>query len=83
MVSAAVSIRPEEVLIHTRQEHGANRLPAEVTFIRDLGASVEIMLTCAGSDLLAVMSPRARPDVQVGDRVMLELPSAACVMLAA
>ncbi|WP_191062028.1 ABC transporter ATP-binding protein [Geminicoccus harenae] len=78
---AAISIRPEEVVVHPAGEQGPNRLPAEVTFVRDLGASVEIMLACAGRELLAVTSPRERPDVRVGDRVVLELPPAACVVL--
>ncbi|WP_159710696.1 ABC transporter ATP-binding protein [Geminicoccus flavidas] len=78
---AAISIRPEEVVVHPAGEQGPNRLPAEVTFVRDLGASVEIMLACARRELLAVTSPRERPDVRVGDRVVLELPPAACVVL--
>jgi putative spermidine/putrescine transport system ATP-binding protein len=78
---AAISIRPEEVLVHPGHEPGPNRLPATVTFVRDLGASVEIMLECAGKEVLAVSSPRARPDVRVGDRVTLEMPPSACVVL--
>ncbi|WP_027133962.1 ABC transporter ATP-binding protein [Geminicoccus roseus] len=78
---ATVSIRPEEVLVHPGSHPGPNRLPAKVTFVRDLGASVEIMLDCAGTEVLAVTSPRARPDVRTGDAVTVEMPEAACVML--
>ena len=80
---ALVSIRPEDLQIHIRRPAGPNWLAARITFIRDLGANVEIMLACAGSEVLAVVSPSARPATQVGDEVALELPPSACVMLAA
>jgi putative spermidine/putrescine transport system ATP-binding protein len=78
---ASISIRPEEVLVHPGTETGPNHLPAKVTFVRDLGATVEIMLECAGREILAVTSPRARPAVDAGDAVTLELPPSACVVL--
>ncbi|HEX2527013.1 MAG TPA: ABC transporter ATP-binding protein [Geminicoccus sp.] len=79
---ASISIRPEEVLVHPGTETGPNHLPAKVTFVRDLGASVEIMLECSGREILAVSSPRTRPAVDTGDAVTIELPPAACVVLA-
>jgi putative spermidine/putrescine transport system ATP-binding protein len=78
-----LSIRPEEAHVRPANEPGENRLPAEVAFIRDLGASVEITVHWAGHELLAVMTPRERPDVVVGSEVALELPAEACVVLPA
>jgi putative spermidine/putrescine transport system ATP-binding protein len=61
--------------------HGENRLPGEVAFVRDLGASVEVTARCAGHEVLVVMTPRERPDVTIGSPVTVELPAAACVVL--
>jgi putative spermidine/putrescine transport system ATP-binding protein len=76
-----LSVRPEEVHIRPAEEVGENRLPGTVTFIRDLGASVEITARCDGMELLAVMTPRERPQANVGDTVSVELPAASCVVL--
>lgn len=76
-----LSVRPEEVHVRPAGEPGENRLPGEVTFVRDLGANVELTMNCAGQEVLAVMTPRERPDVRQGDPVAVELPAAACVVL--
>jgi putative spermidine/putrescine transport system ATP-binding protein len=76
-----VSVRPEEVHVRPTGEPGENRLPGTVTFIRDLGASVEITLDCAGHEVMAVTTPRERPAAAVGDPVTVELPAAACVVM--
>jgi putative spermidine/putrescine transport system ATP-binding protein len=76
-----LSIRPEEVHVRPAHANGENRLSGEVSFVRDLGASVEITVRCGEQQVLAVMSPRDRPDVQIGDAVAIELPLAACVVL--
>jgi putative spermidine/putrescine transport system ATP-binding protein len=61
--------------------NGENHLSGEVIFVRDLGASVEITLRCGEQQLLAVTTPRERPRIEIGDRVTVELPAAACVVL--
>ena len=70
--------------MHVRpaRENGENRLAGQVSFIRDLGASVEITVRCGEKEVLAVTTPRDRPGVQIGDPVAVELPAAACVVLA-
>jgi putative spermidine/putrescine transport system ATP-binding protein len=78
----ALSVRPEEVHVRPAGEMGANRIPGTITFVRDLGASVEITVRCDGQELLAVTTPRERPGARVDEAVMVELPSAACVVLA-
>jgi putative spermidine/putrescine transport system ATP-binding protein len=77
-----LSVRPEDVHVRPAGEGGENRLPGTVTFIRDLGSSVEIRLSCFDQDLLAVTTPRERPEARVGDTVAVELPADAIVVLA-
>jgi putative spermidine/putrescine transport system ATP-binding protein len=80
-VKVTLSVRPEDVHIRPASEAGENRLSGSVTFIRDLGASVEITARCDGIDVLAVTTPRDRPQAGVGDEVSVELPAASCVVL--
>lgn len=75
------SVRPEEVHVLGADQGGENRLPGEITFIRDLGASVEISVDCKGVTVLAITTPKERPRAGVGDRAMVELPRAACIAL--
>jgi putative spermidine/putrescine transport system ATP-binding protein len=77
-----LSVRPEDVHVRPGGEAGENRLPGTVTFIRDLGSSVEIRLRCFDQDLVAVTTPRERPEARVGDTVAVELPADAIVVLA-
>lgn len=77
-----LSIRPEEVHVRPAEEAGENRLQGTITFVRDLGASVEITVRCDGLEILAVTSPRERPRAGVGEAVSVELPAASCVVLA-
>ncbi|WP_119303983.1 ABC transporter ATP-binding protein [Dongia deserti] len=76
-----LSVRPEEVHIRPAGEAGENRISGEITFIRDLGASIEVTARCADAEILAVMTPRERPSARIGDPVMVELPAPACVVL--
>jgi putative spermidine/putrescine transport system ATP-binding protein len=76
-----LSVRPEEVHLRPADEPGENRIPGNVTFIRDLGASVEVSVQCNGTEILAVTTPRDRPRAGVGDPVAVELPAASCVVL--
>src|SRR5262245_45556563 len=78
----SLSVRPEEVHVRPAREPGENRLPGTITFIRDLGASVEVTTQCGDLEVLAVTTPRDRPQAAVGDPVAIELPVAACVVLA-
>ena len=79
--SVTLAIRPEEVHIWPL-EHGTEQcLRGEVVFIRDVGASVETHIDCAGQRLIAVATPKERPAVAQGDTVAVELPVAACRVL--
>ncbi len=66
-----LSIRPEDVSVLPATT--SNDMDAIVLFIRDLGASVEILLGCGDLELLAVCSPQNRPDVEIGQAVGIKL----------
>ncbi|EYD76218.1 Putrescine transport ATP-binding protein PotA [Rubellimicrobium mesophilum DSM 19309] len=73
---AILSVRPEDV------RFGPDGLPAHVTFIRDLGESVQIILDHAGQEVTALFSPRERPEVAIGHAVTLTFAPGGCVVLA-
>jgi putative spermidine/putrescine transport system ATP-binding protein len=76
-----LSIRPEEVHVRAAEANGENHLTGEASFVRDLGASVEITVRCGNQQVLAVTTPRERPRIEIGDPVAVELPAAVCVVL--
>jgi putative spermidine/putrescine transport system ATP-binding protein len=76
-----VSIRPEEVHVLPGIEEGNNRLQGSVSFIRDVGSSVEIYLDCSGIHIVSQSTPKGRPAVKQGDTATAVLPKAACVAL--
>ncbi len=76
---ATLSIRPEDVHL-TAPGNGA--LSGTVTFVRDLGGTIETFVDIAGRQLVAVSTPRARPDVTVGQPVGVVLLPDVCVVLA-
>ena len=73
---AVLSVRPEDVRL------AREGLPARVTFIRDLGESVQIVLDHAGQEVIALFSPRERPQVGIGDAVALSFAPGGRVVLA-
>ncbi|RDU95239.1 ABC transporter ATP-binding protein [Trinickia dinghuensis] len=77
-------IRPEDVCIK-RADAGAvaNRIAGKVTFIRDVGASIEATIDCDGFVLTAATTPRETPDLSVGMVVSAELPAYSCKLIAA
>ena len=79
-------IRPEDVCV--RIGSGAagqnqNRLSGTVSFIRDVGASLEATIECAGFTLTAATTPRETPGLMLGMPVLAELPPHACKLIAA
>ena len=77
----AVLVRPEDVHVLPGHQEGLNRLPGSVDFIRDIGATVEIIVDCAGQKVISMMTPKDRPAVEVGAEVTVEFPAAACAVL--
>jgi putative spermidine/putrescine transport system ATP-binding protein len=76
---AVMSIRPEDVHL-TGPADAAIR--GRVTFVRDLGGTIETYVDMAGTAITAVATPRERPAVTVGDDVGIVLPAENCVVLA-
>ena len=88
--SVQLSIRPEELHLFAAEDDAVNaegaeaggRIPGSVAFIRDVGAAVEIHMDCGCGRLVAVTSPKDRPDVREGSAVVAVLPPEACRVLA-
>jgi len=74
-----LSIRPEDVRVHAAT--GDNRLPGTLTFLRDLGATVEMRIDVGGKELIAVCQPKDNASFANGAPVWVELPAEACVVL--
>ncbi len=77
--SGTLSIRPEDLVLAAEGEG----LPGRVVFVRDLGATVEVFVELGDRTLTAVLPPRERGRVAVGQAVGLRLPAEACVLLPA
>ena len=76
--------RPEEIYIHAGNgRSGENQVNGRVTFIRDIGATIEILVDCGGHEISALMTPKGFPEVKVGQDVIVEMPVDACMALAA
>ncbi|MFT6559078.1 ABC transporter ATP-binding protein [Sneathiella sp.] len=73
-----LSVRPEELQI---VKSGQSDLKGTVSFVRDLGATIETFVEVEGEILTSVTSPRERVSVSVGDEVGLHLPPEHCVVL--
>ena len=78
-----VSVRPEDINLFPASSDGPNRLDGIVTFVRDVGASVETFVDCDGLQIVGMAAPRDRPDLHKGDLVKVELPPECCVVLKA
>lgn len=77
-------IRPEDVCVRTAPASAApNTLAGTITFVRDVGATIEATIDCHGFTLTAATTPRETPDLQVGMPVFAELPVHACKLIAA
>ena len=77
-------IRPEDVCVRpAASTAGPNVLAGKVSFVRDVGASIEATIDCDGFTLTAATTPRETPDIAVGMPVLAELPPHACRLIAA
>jgi putative spermidine/putrescine transport system ATP-binding protein len=68
--SGILSIRPEDVVIS--QGTGSGGITANVEFIRDLGASVEIQARSGEHEILSMCTPKRKPNVKIGDTVAVD-----------
>jgi putative spermidine/putrescine transport system ATP-binding protein len=76
---AMVSIRPEDVCL---TGPGDGTIDGEVTFVRDLGGTIEMYVDVGGTSVTAVYTPREQIAFRAGERVGVSLPAASCVVLA-
>jgi len=77
-------IRPEDVCVKpASSDVSGNHLAGKVTFIRDVGATLEATIECAGFTLTAATTPRETPGLTTGMAVVAELPAHACKLIAA
>jgi putative spermidine/putrescine transport system ATP-binding protein len=76
-----LSVRPEDISVVPGPREGENTLQGKVTFVRDVGSSVEIYLDCAGVQIVSQSTPKSRPAVRQGEVATALLPPAACVVL--
>jgi putative spermidine/putrescine transport system ATP-binding protein len=75
---AVVSVRPEDVRL---VDPAAAAMRGRVSFVRDLGATVETYVACGDHEIVAISTPRERPDLREGDEVGLRIDPADCVVL--
>ena len=73
-----LSIRPEDVHLTAPESDGA--IPGTVTFVRDLGGTIETFIDCSGKQIIAISTPRTRPQVTVGQKVGVVLEPGVCVV---
>ena len=73
-----LSIRPEDLRLVAPEQ---SPIKGTVTFVRDLGGTIETFVEAGGQTLVAVTTPRERTGFRAGDAVGLELPFESCVVL--
>jgi putative spermidine/putrescine transport system ATP-binding protein len=76
--SGIISVRPEDVHLTAA---GNAPITGTVTFVRDLGGTIETFVEAGGKQIVAVSMPNARPDVSVGQSVGVQLNPGDCVVL--
>ncbi|MES2263709.1 MAG: TOBE domain-containing protein [Pseudomonadota bacterium] len=62
----------------------SNHVVGTVTFVRDIGATIETTVDCGGGvELTALSTPRQGLGLVVGNQVAVHIPEHACCVLAA
>jgi len=78
LAAGRLSIRPEDVRLAAA---GDGALIGTVTFVRDLGGTIETFVDVGGTSIVAVTTPRERTPFAAGDAVGVALPAESCVIL--
>jgi putative spermidine/putrescine transport system ATP-binding protein len=76
-------VRPEDLQLSQSQAPGENCLQGVVTFVRDVGATIETVVECSGLSLTALSTPSQCNPLSLGDSVSVTLPMQACRVLRA
>jgi putative spermidine/putrescine transport system ATP-binding protein len=79
---ATLAIRPEDVRLVRAGAKDTSGLAGQVVFVRDMGASIEVHVDCAGTRITSVTAPRDWIGLAPHDPVSVELPAEACRVLA-
>jgi putative spermidine/putrescine transport system ATP-binding protein len=79
-----LSVRPEEAHLFLANRPAGNALSGTVVFVRDLGEFFECYVDCdLPNPVVVAGSPRERVAVSQGDRVTVQFPPEACVVVRA
>lgn len=81
--SVRMLVRPEDLQLSAEPVPAANRLDGKVTFIRDIGATIETTIECSGVSLTALSMPCQDIGLRVGQAVSVTIPEQACRVLSA
>jgi putative spermidine/putrescine transport system ATP-binding protein len=76
--AATLSVRPEDIEL---TDPAAASIRGRVTFVRDLGATIEIFIDCGGMEIVAVETPRNRRHLPSGAEVGVIISPEHCVVL--
>ena len=76
-------IRPEDLQLSQPQATAGNRLLGKVTFVRDIGATIETTVECSGVSFTALSTPCQGVGLSIGNPVSVTLPAEACRVLSA
>ncbi len=74
---AMISVRPEDV--HLMAAGGG--IAGKVTFVRDLGGTIETFVEAGDRMIVSVTTPRERTGFAAGDTVSVVLPPESCVVV--
>jgi putative spermidine/putrescine transport system ATP-binding protein len=74
-------VRPEDVQLSAPQASAGNRLAGTVTFVRDIGATIETTVECGGVSLTALSTPCQGIGLAIGHPVSVTIPAQACRVL--
>jgi putative spermidine/putrescine transport system ATP-binding protein len=76
-----IGVRPEDVAVVPSQVASNNQIPGVVSFIRDVGSSIEIHVDCKSRRVISTVLPKARPDLVPGDPVAVSFVTSSCMVL--
>jgi putative spermidine/putrescine transport system ATP-binding protein len=78
-----ILVRPEGNESPSAFEPDSNHVYGTVTFVRDIGATIETTIDCDGVQLTALSTPRQGLGLVVGNPVSVKIPAHACCVLEA
>ncbi|GHA13641.1 ABC transporter ATP-binding protein [Devosia pacifica] len=74
-------VRPEDVIL-TAPGDSASGLIGDVSFVRDVGSSVEVWLQCNGREILATASPARWAEISGNERLGIDFSANSATLLA-